>query len=61
MLLKITYSLGLDNAVCVNRGARGTEGGGVWACPLPSRLGGLVESHELSQQDLGQSPGRQRF
>ena len=27
-------------------------------CPLPSRLGGMVERRELPQRGQGQSPGR---
>jgi len=30
-------------------------------CPLPSRLGGLGESHELSQRGPGQIPDQRRI
>ena len=40
------------------RPGEGDWGAGV---PLPSRLGGLGERHELPQRGPGRSPGRKRF
>jgi len=45
-----------------SRDAKGVEGvGNGEGVPLPSRLGGLEERHELPQRGPGRSPGQKKW